>query len=288
MHIVLAGAASRFQQISYFLFKHKQILHDMKFTVFDGLDNCKWNGGRINSNCSLTKEQEQFYVNNNVGINLIFTNNIIDVNDVTGNALLERFHKPGNGVVLVNDDLRKYIRINFPKYKITFSITGTDDISMPMSQKDFNHYTDLEEKYDYIVPRAEHNLDDKLKDLDKSKYEIYVTEGCVPCCPVWTKHYNYIAEGNREENNYTPEIAKKYENCMLKCSEGDLRWDKLNFDTLLNSTDEIMKLYSSGFSRFKISGRGFLESQLSIKNGITNAGFQDRLDMILNLYNNIK
>lgn len=285
MHVTLAGAFSNFKHISYYIFKNKHILSDIKLTVFDSLNNCNWAGGRINNNTTYTADQVNFYKRNGIGINLIFTNNVVDINDSTGNQLLEEFHEDGNGVVLINDMLREHIRSNFPEYKLTYSITGTDNISMPMSDNDFNHYKSLEPYYDYIVLRAEHNLDPRLHHLNKNKYEIYITEGCTPCCPVWTKHYNYVSQGNRENDTFNDAIASKYEKCLLKCSEGEYRWDKLKFDSLLNTVDDVKKLYTIGFRRFKISGRGFLENHLSEKRSDNNSGFQDKLNIITELYN---
>ena len=102
-----------------FFFKNKHILEYFDITVYDGINNCQWNGGRINRDISYTDKVIDFYYRNNITIALTFTNPVIDIQDVVGHELLEKFHRDGNVVISVNDALRNYIKSIFPKYKHT-------------------------------------------------------------------------------------------------------------------------------------------------------------------------
>lgn len=248
INVLIGGGIGKFAQISEFVKKNK--LENIKLSVYDGIDNCKWNGGRVNRNCFHTQEQINFYRDNNIGFKLVFTNDIVDVNDITGNMLLEKFHHSDNGVILINDGLRDYIRNNFPLYKLTYSITGTDNINVPMKSHDVLIYRGLEKHYDLIVPRAEHNLDPKMLLLQRSKYEIYITEGCCTQCPVWSKHFKSISKANRDEKKFNNLVAKKYEDCWLE--RGSSQYD---FDKHLLNHKQVVELYHKGFKYFKLSGR---------------------------------
>jgi hypothetical protein len=276
IHILIGGGIGKFDQISQFILENENIFKHIRLSVYDGPNNCKWNGGRINRNCFYNNEQLEFYTKHNIGFKLVFTNDTIDVTDPIGNELLDVFHRTGNGVTLINDGLRRHIRKHYPKYKLTYSITGTDNINIPMNRSDINVYRELEGKYDYIVPRAEHNLDHKLLLLDKSKYELYVTEGCCTCCPVWTEHFASISEGNRNEIIFTESLARKYEDCWLE--RGSSEFD---FDAHILNAEQISILYKKGFMHFKMSGR---DADTRPNTG----SYTDYLDSLLEIYEKIK
>jgi hypothetical protein len=250
INILIGGGIGKFDQISQFVEDNTHIFDHIKLSVYDGPNNCKWNGGRINRNCFFKLDHLDFYADHNIDVKLVFTNNIIDLDDPVGNELLQAFHKQGNGVTLINDKLRSYIRYNYPEYKLTYSITGIDNINVPMKRSDVDKYKQLERDYDYIVPRAEHNLDPKMLLLNTNKYELYITEGCCTKCPVWTKHFESISEGNRNIDLFTNKIAKKYEDCWLE--RGSSEFD---FDAHILDENQVMDLYRKGFKYFKLSGR---------------------------------
>lgn len=275
INLLVGGAIGKFNQIAQFIVRNKNIFDTVKLTVYDGINNCKWNGGRINRNCFYTQDQLDFYYNHNVDIKLVFTNPVIDVDDKVGNELLEKFHRPGNGITLVNEDLRKHIRKTFPNYKLTYSITGIDNINVPMQHADIEMYKSLEQKYDLIVPRAEHNLDPMLLQLNKSQYEIYITEGCCTKCPVWAKHFESIATGNRTNDEFTSQLAKKYEDCWLE--KGTNQYD---FDAHLLDENHVVDLLNKGFKYFKLSGR-------DADHRAGTGTFKDYTDLIKQIYNRL-
>ena len=113
-NFMIAGAFSKFKKLAIFFTKHKELLKNNTFTVYDGINMCHWNGGRINEEIYWTQSQINYYYRNNISIALTFSNHIIDINDRVGNELLEKFHRKGNKIILVNEELRKHIRTNYP------------------------------------------------------------------------------------------------------------------------------------------------------------------------------
>jgi len=228
------------------------LLDKVNFTVYDGINLCHWNGGRINEEIYYSQEQIDFYYKRNINIALTFSNNIIDINDKVGNELLEKFHKEGNKIILVNDELRKYIRKNFPKYILVHSITDTGKLS-PIYKECINYYKDLETKYNIIVPKMEHAmyLDHRV---NLEQYEIMVNDSCTYNCPLYNDHFKKINEQNLLSNIYN--IGE----CWLtnfNPDVGDIRY-KIKEGTMCGmdlSTEQLIELKNKGIRHFKISGR---------------------------------
>ena len=273
MRYNIAGAFSKSKQLKLYFFKNKDIIKNFDITVYDGINSCSWNGGRINRDIVYDNKTIEFYYRNNISIGLTFTNNIIDLNDKEGNKLLKKFHKKGNVIISANLDLLKYIKKNYPLYKHTRSITSFGKISLPMSDDDFNHYKFLEHYYDYIVPRCEHVFDKRFINLDQSKYEIMLNDTCMYNCPYYGEHFQEIAKQNRLYNKPWQEggIEKmtEIEECWIserstykkpKIFDPNTGNEKTiekfgdNYGMDLKS-DQIMKLKKQGINNFKITGR---------------------------------
>jgi len=254
MNYMIAGAFSKFKELSLFLLKNNPQLNN-NITVYDGINNCSWNGGRINRDIYYKDHMINFYYNRNINIALTFSNFEIDLNDIVGNQLLNKFHKDGNYIILINDDLRQYIRKNFPKYKLIYSITGLGELNIPMTNDDLKIYQKLEQVYDLIVPRMEHIFDKLFLTLNQSKYEIMLNDTCVWNCKYYKEHFEAIAKENTLYN-------QPWKNRFQECYNIEECWIK-NFDsTITSSYDEMdisvikhKELIDRGISNFKIMGR---------------------------------
>lgn len=259
----IAGAFSKKDQLMMFFFKNKDILNDYSFTVYDGINNCKWNGGRINRDIQFDQQAIDFYYRNRISIALTFTNPIIDIKDPVGNLLLEKFHQEENYIISVNDELRDYIKSEFPKYKHTRSITGHGCINSPMTSKDVEWYKSLEDKYDVIVPRSEHIFDQMFTSLSQHKYEIMLNDTCMYNCPFYDQHFKMIALQNTlytkpwRENS---KVMESIEECWLPNFDPDVGHEatknKLQDDYGMDLTNKQMqRLIGRGVTDFKITGR---------------------------------
>ena len=273
MRINIAGAFSKSKELRLFIIRNKKLIKDFDITVYDGINNCPWNGGRINRDITYDQDTIDFYYRNNITIALTFTNPVIDVTDTIGNELLEYFHHPGNVIISVSSELREYVKQLYPGYKHTRSITGFGKISIPMSDDDFDLYKSLECNYDYIVPRCEHVFDERFTQLDHSKYEIMLNDSCIYNCPYYGEHFEKIAEQNRlfgKPWNATNEnIMRDIEECWISNrseykkpvvfdpDEGDAKaiekyGDNYGMDL---KRHQIYNLIKRGISNFKITGR---------------------------------
>jgi len=150
MRYLIAGAFSKSIPLIKFLGNKATSLDNL--VVYDGINKCRWNGGRINRDVFYNDALINYYYNKDVSIALTMSNHKINLDDATGNHLLEKFHKEGNALIIVNDDLRQYVRTNFPKYDLIYSITGMGLLNIPLQDSDIAWYKDLESKYDWIVP----------------------------------------------------------------------------------------------------------------------------------------
>jgi len=133
MRYLIAGAFSKTMPIMNHLRNYKG---DADIVVYDGINKCKWNGGRINRDIFYSDGVIQYYYKRKISIALTFTNHKIELDDETGNHLLKKFHRKGNAIILINDNLRKYIRKNYPKYQLIYSITGMGHLNIPLLDAD--------------------------------------------------------------------------------------------------------------------------------------------------------
>lgn len=245
MRYLIAGAYSKSIAILKFLGHYKG---NAKIVVYDGINKCKWNGGRINRDVYHTDGLTNYYYNKDISIALTFTNHNIDVTDKVGNELLEKFHKEGNAIILINEELRNYIRTNFPKYDLIYSITGMGLLNVPMQDSDVEFYKDLESKYDWIVPKFEHIFDPRANELNKGMWEVMVNDTCIWNCKYYDQHFKAIANENTLGNEYSAAV----EECWIKGFNPD---KESKYNCMDIDGEHIQKLKDAGVRSFKITGR---------------------------------
>lgn len=245
MRYLLAGAFSRSVALVKFL---SQYSGKDNLVVYDGINKCRWNGGRINRDIRYNDGLINYYYSKGISVALTFTNHKIDVNDETGNHLLEKFHREGNAIILVNEDLRQYVRERFPKYDLIYSITGMGLLNIPLQDRDIAFYKDLESKYDWIVPRFEHIFDPRANELNKTKWEVMVNDTCVYKCKYFDEHFKAIADENTAGRPYSAEV----EECWIPKFNPDV---ESRFNCMDIDEEHLHKLIVAGVQSFKITGR---------------------------------
>jgi len=255
MRYLLAGAFSRSLALVQFFAKHKG---DDDFVVYDGVNRCRWNGGRLNRNIFYNDGMIEYYYQHNVGIALTMSNPTIDLSDDVGNHLLEKFHRTGNALIICNDTLRQYVRNYFPKFELIHSITNLGLLNIPLQDSDIAFYHELEEKYDWIVPRFEHIFDQRADELDRSKWEVMVNDTCVYGCRFFNEHFKAIAQANTVDTPYNEETRQQIEECWLP------KFDP-NKESKHNCMDidkeHTQKLKDLGVRSFKITGREMTDNE---------------------------
>ena len=252
MRYLIAGAFSKSIPLIKFLGNRATSLDNL--VVYDGINKCRWNGGRINRDVYYNDALINYYYNKNVSIALTMSNHKVNLDDETGNHLLEKFHKEGNALIIVNDDLRQYVRINFPKYDLIYSITGMGLLNIPLQDSDIAWYKDLESKYDWIVPRFEHIFDPRANELDCSKWEVMLNDTCIWGCKYWDQHFKAIADENTAGRPYSKEV----EECWLP--KFDPSRDS-KYDCMDIKPDAMQRLIAMGVKSFKITGREMTDDE---------------------------
>lgn len=243
---------------------------NIHFNVYEGPNLCHWNGGRINRDIILTEEMIQRYNKFGITISLTFTNPIIDLNDEVGNDLLLMLNKSQemynirNKIILVNEELRQYIREKYPKFELIYSITGHPS-NTKITDELIDRYKDLETKYDWIVPKFEVVFEPEFYNMvDNSKYELLINDTCIYSCPHYYEHFKAIAEQNTISKNPWKELGHdhcfKVEECWLDWFDPSMgcqkHKDKFGERMGMNYTrDMIKKAQTLGYKSFKISGR---------------------------------
>lgn len=252
MRYLIAGAFSKTIPILKFI--SNKLVDNTQIIVYDGINKCRWNGGRINRDVYYNEELMKFYYSKGISIALTFSNHKIDLTDKIGNELLEKFHRKGNALIIVNDDLRKYVRENYPDYDLIYSITGMGHLNIPLQDSDIDFLKDLEKKYDWIVPRFEHVFDPRSKELDRTKWEVMLNDTCVYGCKHYDAHFKAIADENTAGRPYSKEV----EECWLPKFNPDIDSKYECMDLMPNA---MRKLKDVGVKSFKITGREMTDEQ---------------------------
>lgn len=225
-----------------------------RIVVYDGIDKCRWNGGRINREVYYNDAWIQYYYSRGISIALTFSNHRINLDDRVGNELLHKFHRKGNALIIVNDDLRQYVRDNFPDYDLIYSITGMGLLNIPLQDSDIAFYKELESKYDWIVPRFEHIFDPRADELDATKWEVMLNDTCVYGCKHYDEHFKAIADENTAGRPYSKEI----EECWLPKFDPskESKYPCMDIDA-----EHVAKLIEKGVRSFKITGREMADDE---------------------------
>lgn len=252
MRYLLAGAFSKSIPLIKFLGERK--VDSIELIVYDGINKCRWNGGRINREVYYKDSLIDYYYSKGVSIALTFSNYKIDVTDPLGNELLAKFHKEGNALIIVNDDLRKHVRANYPRYDLIYSITGMGLLNIPLQDSDIAFYKQLEKDYDWMVPRFEHIFDPRANELDKTKWEVMLNDTCVYGCKHWDAHFKAIADENTAGRPYSKEV----EECWLP--KFDFNKDS-KYECMDIKPDAMRKLLDMGVQSFKITGREMTDDE---------------------------
>jgi hypothetical protein len=246
MRYLIAGAFSKSVPIIKFL--SNRLVDNTQLVVYDGINKCRWNGGRINRSVYYNEGLMEFYYSKGISIALTMSNYKIDLTDELGNQLLEKFHRKGNALIIVNEDLRKHVRTNYPDYDLIYSITGMGLLNIPLQDSDIAFYKQLERDYDWIVPRFEHIFDPRADELDKTKWEVMLNDTCVRGCKYWDQHFKAIADENTADRPYSAAV----EECWIP--KFDPNKDS-KYDCMDIKPDNMRRLLDMGVRSFKITGR---------------------------------
>ena len=80
-------------------------------------------GGRIFGGMELSRYDVQSLYKMGINVRLPLTNHYASAEDYQASAeLLEKYHRPGNSLIITNDELAGWIRQDFPDYRLEASV----------------------------------------------------------------------------------------------------------------------------------------------------------------------
>ncbi len=230
-------------------------------SVFGSFPGAMWNGGRNVSgeyNYAINEKIMKEFNGRGIPLRFTFTNPHItekELSDKWCNEMLKMADNGLNEVIVMSPILEKYIRENYPGYKITSSTC-----KQIRDMNDLN--AELDKDYNLVV--IDYNWNNKFDDLalikDKSRCEILVNACCQPACPRRGDHYSTIGK-------YQIDLCTAAQS-SLKIKGGNIVTDPFpcqymdyniykskNFSTHISPEAIEEKYLPMGFNQFKLEGR---------------------------------
>ena len=199
-------------------------------SLFGFVERCTLYGGRFFRAPQLTDSDVQVMYENDIGVRLPLTNHTVDEHEYASYAwMFDKYHLPGNAVIVTNDKLARWIRRDFPDFRIEASVIKEID-----SHEKIDRAMEL---YDTIVLPMRINLDEAFLVAigEKSRITLFANAGCALTCPSKIC-YPSVSKANKTANG-----------AQLLCSAPLKARDTkgmIDFD--------LDQLGALGFSRFKM------------------------------------
>ena len=147
-------------------------------SLFGFVERSTLYGGRLFNQRELS-DRDVFQLNNaGIGIRLPMSNHFVDHDEYEKNLpLLKKYHRPGNSVIVTNDDLARWIRQDFSAYHV--------DASVIKNIKTHRKIDEALKLYDSIVlpMRLNEDLEFLEKIEAKDRITLFANAGCALTCP---------------------------------------------------------------------------------------------------------
>ena len=134
------------------------------------------------------------------------SNHYVERNEYLENKpLLKKFHKAGNSIICTNDDLARWVRDDFPDYRL--------DASVIKNIKSYKKIEQASELYDSVVLPMSANEDlEFLENIEnKDKITLFANAGCALTCPskICYVSLSKINKGNGGEFQCSRELKER-------------------------------------------------------------------------------
>ena len=147
-------------------------------SLFGFVERCSLYGGRFFRAPQLSDADVQAMYAHQIGVRIPLTNHSVDEQEYASyNWMFEKYHLPGNAVIVTNDKLARWIRRDFPHYRIEASVIKEIDSHVKIDR--------ALELYDTVVLPMRINQDEKflLAINEKSRITLFANAGCALTCP---------------------------------------------------------------------------------------------------------
>lgn len=182
---------------------------------------------KTGKNSVLTAEQIDELEKHNINFMIPLSNHHFDEKAYNETRkLLDKYHRSGNGIICVCDELAERIKKDYPLYIIEAS-----------SIKKLVHYGDIDralQLYDYVVVPSEYNKSDEFLEGIKYKDKIILFGNsiCDHCCP-GHECYREVSKRFQSREKLHEQICSRF-----------IFYPNVNFD--------LGKFKQMGFKRFKL------------------------------------
>lgn len=227
--ISVRGKAEDVPILQFLARNYPDIPHSDIDSVFGFLEKSTLYGGRPFTERQISDRDTEKLYSAGIAVRIPLTNSYVKLEEYRENRpLLEKYHQGGNAVIVTNDDLARWIREDFPEYRIEASVI-----------KNINSYQKIEdafELFDTVVLPMRFCEDPGflVKIEKKDRITLFANAGCALNCPSKIC-YPSIS------------IINKYNGGEFKCSQ------TLKYREKHGMVDfDLDKLSALGFSRFKL------------------------------------
>ncbi|NIP19231.1 MAG: hypothetical protein GWM87_14545 [Xanthomonadales bacterium] len=162
-----------------FLRRHfGQVPLDQIESMFGFVENSTLYGGRIFSGPELSERDVRQLNEAGIGIRLPLSNHLVSREEYEMNrGFLNKYHREPNSVIVTSDDLARWVRKDFPDYRIDASVI-----------KNINNINKLEEAFELydevVLPMASNEDTGFLASIgEKEKITLFANAGCAFTCP---------------------------------------------------------------------------------------------------------
>ena len=187
-------------------------------------------GGRIWGKTEISEYDIRSMYKLGINLRLPLTNHHASRQEYEENIpYFEKYYRPGNSIIVTNDDLARWIRVDFPDYRIEASVIK--------NIKSLRKIDAASKIYDTVILPMSCNNDEALLSSieDKSIITLFANAGCALTCPS-KMCYPSISRANKVND---PDL--------FQCSQ------KLKDREMLGMLDfDLDYLQSLGFDRFKL------------------------------------
>jgi hypothetical protein len=199
-------------------------------SFFGFTEACSLYGGRFFTAPELSRYDVRSLYRLNINVRLPLTNHYATREEYEeSREFLEKYYRPGNSLIITNDDLARWVREDFPEYRLEASVIKNIN-TLKKIDKAFKLYDTV------ILPMTSNDDEPLLKAIDNKKnITLFANAGCAYTCPSKIC-YPSVSMAN-----------KTGDHSLFACSQ------KLKERNTIGMYDfDLDYLQSLGFERFKL------------------------------------
>lgn len=206
-------------------------------SLFGFVERCTLYGGRPFVGRQLSDADVQALYQHSIGVRIPMTNLFISEDEYKEYGwLFEKYHRVGNSMIVKEDTLARWIRRDYPHYKLEASMIKEIDT--------YDKITAALEVYDTVVLpmhlNTRYDFLDKI--VQKDRVMLFANAGCAYNCPARIC-YRTISLINKLD----PGPDRVIENSIFRCSKMTRPRKELGMIDF-----DLEKLSAMGFKRFKL------------------------------------